>query len=409
MTWNKACRWTIVMLLALILLGNVQLDAADAEPEGDPVALLTAELEQIRTELASATEQAAAAKLATKSEKQRADAYRSMFTTVIATLSSEKKKKQRDASARELLDKVAVKYKKPQRRLDELVQGRLQDAIARLYHRIEVYDEAIAFGRLAVTGREANLGEDHQYTLLSMAALASSLDASGDLDEAILVSRECLVRSERGFGPGHYRTVSALTTLCEYLYHGRRFEEAVPRLGKLGEHLLAKDASRERRSAAFYLAWKAEALQVLGRYSEAEQLLRELVELHLREFGPDDQKTFDITCRLAWVLRLRRRTEEPDRLDVEITELAEFMEAIYRPFWTRTYAGYLEFLDRDERLEMCLVGILERNQGFGYYGLQLNEHIQPVVDFYEARGKPEEAARYRAMLALPIPPPPGRE
>ena len=46
---------------------------------------------------------------------------------------------------------------------------------------------------------------------------------------------------------------------------------------------------------------------------------------------------------------------------------------------------------------------------FGYYGLQLNEHIQPVVDFYEARGKPEEAARYRAMLALPIPPPPGRE
>ncbi len=100
MTRSQACRGTIVILPALILLGTVQPEATDAEPEGDPVELLTAELEQVRTELASATEQAAAAKRAAKSEKQRADAYRSMFTTVIATLSSEKKKKLRDASAR---------------------------------------------------------------------------------------------------------------------------------------------------------------------------------------------------------------------------------------------------------------------------------------------------------------------
>lgn len=409
MNWNQAIRRTIVILPALILLGAAQPEATDLEPQGDPVELLHAELEQVRLDLAAATEKATAAQLDAKSEKQRADAYRSMFTTVIGTLSSEKKRKQRDASARELLDKVAARYKKSQRRLDEKLQARLQHAIAGLYHRIEVYDEAIAFGRLAVAGREASLGEDNRYTLGSMAALASALDASGDRDEAILVARERLVRSERGFGPDHIWTKPALIALCEYLYHGRRFEEAVPRLGTLGERLLAKDSSRDRKSAAFYLSWRAEALQVLGRYSEAEQLLRELVELHLSEYGPDHRNTFDVTCRLAWVLRLRGHTEEPDRLELEFTELAEFMEAVYRPFWSTTYAGYLDFLGQDERVEMCLVGILERNQRFGYKGRQLDEHIQPLVEFYEARGKAEEAARYRAMLWPPGPPPTGPE
>lgn len=409
MNWNQTFRRTIVILPALILLGAAQPEATDLEPQGDPAELLHAELEQVRLDLAAATDLATAAQLDAKSEKQRAYAYRTMFQTVIRTLSSEKKKKQRDASARELLDKVAARYKTPQRRLDENVQARLQGGIALLYNQIEVHDEAIAFGRLAVAGREATLGESHRDTLVSMGWLAMYLEASGDLDEAIMVSREQLVRSEGALGLRHSMTVNALTKLCGYLHKGRRFEEAVPRLGQLGEHLLAKDTSRKRRSAASYLSWRAEALQVLGRYSEAEQQLRELVELHLREFGPDDRKTFDVTCRLAWVLRLRGHTEEPDRLDEEFTELAEFMEAVYRPFWTTTYAGYLEFLGQYERVEMCLLGILERNQRFGYKGTQLDEHIQPLVEFYEAQGKPEEAARYRAMLSLPVPTPTGPE
>jgi len=409
MTRNQACRWTIVILPAAILLGIAQPDDTVVEPEGDTVEQLTAELERIRAELAAATEQLDAAKVAVKSEQQRAVAYRRMFQTAIRTLSSEKKKKQRDASARELLDKVAAKYKKRQRRMDEQVQVQLQSGIALLYNQIEVHDEAIAFGNLVVAARTAALGEAHRDTLVSRGWLASFLEASGDLDEAILLQRETLVLSDAALGAEHYTTVQTLTVLCDYLTQGRRFDEAVPKLGRLGAHLLAKNSSSGRKSAAFYLARRAEGLQVLGRYAEAEQQLRELVGIHLREYGPDHQNTFDGQCRLAWVLGIRGRTEESERLDVELAELAEFMEDVYRPFWTPTYAGYLEFLGRDERAEKCLVGILERNKRFGYAGMKLNEHIQPLVDFHEARGNQDEAARYRAMLARPETSPTGAE
>jgi len=404
MTRNQACRWTIGILPAVILLGIAQPEQTNVEPEGDPVERLTAELEQVRIELAAATERLDAANSTAKSERQRGSAYRSMFLTAIRTLSSEKKKKQRDASARELLDKVAAKYKRRQRRMDEQVQAKLQGNIALLYHQIEVHDEAIAFGKLAVASREATLGEAHRDTLVSRGWLASYLKASGDLDEAIFLQRETLVLCEDSLGANHATTVHTLTMLCEYLFQSRRFDEAVPKLGRLSAHLLAKNSSSKRRSAAFYLAMRAEGLQVLGRYAEAEEQLRELVELHLREYGPDHKNTFDSQCRLAWVLRLRGGTEEPERLDVELTELAEFMEAVYRPFWTPTYAGYLEFLGRDERAEECLVGILESEKRFGYSGMQLNEHIQPLVDFHEARGNEKESARYRAMLARQDPP-----
>ena len=166
MTRNQACRWTIVILTAVILFGTAQPEATVVEPEGDTVEQLTAELERVRAELASTTEQLDAAKVALKSAKQRASSYRSMFHTVIRTLSSEKKRKQRDASARELLDKVAAKYKKRQR-LDEEMQARLQGDIALLYSQIEVHDEAIAFSKLAIAGREAALGEAHRDTLVS--------------------------------------------------------------------------------------------------------------------------------------------------------------------------------------------------------------------------------------------------
>ena len=83
---------------------------------------------------------------------------------------------------------------------------------------------------------------------------------------------------------------------------------------------------------------------------------------------------------------------------LEIADLAEFMEAIGRPYWSETYGGYLTFLGEYEAAEKCLLGNYEARVYYGDAGLVLNHHIRPLIDLYQAWGKQDEAARYRAML-----------
>jgi tetratricopeptide (TPR) repeat protein len=394
-------RWLVAMLVPLAgFTGQPEPPPAPAEPSDE-------QFQQLRAELEQARQDKAAARLDTKIATQRADAYKRMFESAIKKLFDEQKK-QNTPSARELLDEVAARFKKPQRRMEDTVLLTLQHNLAYLYYRIGAYDEAVAFGRLAVQGRETHLGEDHRDTLRSMANLATALEAQGLLDEAIVVQRRVVERSDRSLGPQHSNSMSGLTFLCEYLFHGRRYVEAEPALASLCERQLAK-GGRERQSAAFYMAWRAKALRVLGRYAEAEELLRELVELDLQEYGPDHRRTFEAKCHLAWILRLRGRTEEADRLDLEITDLAAFMEEINQPYRCTTYGGYLTFLRQYERAEACLTGALESQRRFGTKGADINQYIQPLIDLYEAWGKPREASRYRDMIVRPQPPPtPGR-
>jgi len=394
MAMIRGCFWVVLAAPLLGMLGQEHMQQATSQPDAgrDGVQLLTAELELARIEKG-------AVELEAKIAKQRADALKNMLNSVILTLFRQQEKGQ-NPSARDLLDKVAARYKKPKRSTDQQVQWALQNDFAHLYFRIGAYDESEVFGRLAVEGRETHLGEDHPDTLKSMGSLATALTAQGKHDESIVVRRQHVQRTERRLGPEHDDSIRALTLLCRSLFHSRRYEEAEPVLAVLCERQLAK-GRRGRFAVAVYTDLRAQALRVLGRYSEAEQLLRELLALNTEEFGRDNGKTFEARCQLAWVLRLRGQTEEADRLDVEITELANFVEQINEPYWSKVYGGYLTFLRQYERAETCLVGNFERRKRFGLKRVEFMDDVQSVVDLYEAWGKPQEAARYRAMLMGP--------
>ncbi|MHC4414580.1 MAG: tetratricopeptide repeat protein [Planctomycetota bacterium] len=366
-----------------------------SEEQRDRAGRLSAELQQARDEKAAETERAEKAELAARMARERGDAYQRMSDSMIRKLFSEQRDG-RNPAARELLDGVAARYKKLQR-IEPEVQGSLQHAIAWQYYGIKAYESAEEFGRLAVETREASLGEDHPDTVRSMSNLAGALQQQGRLAEAVDIQREVVGRSERRHGPEHSDTIGALASLSGYLSRSRRHEEEEEVLRTLTERLVGK-GSRKEQKAAFYLERRAGALQTLGRYSEAEHVLRQVLEIGLREFGPDQRTTFVIKCRLAWVLRLQGVMEESDRLDVEINDLADFMEQIGRPFRSVTYGGYLVYLGQYEKAKRCLLYDLEYQQRIGVRGPDLNEYIQPLVDLYEAWGKPEEAAEYRAML-----------
>ena len=350
---------------------------------------LTAQLRDLHVEAEAEKQRADAGDHDVKIAQEKAKAYRRMFDSAITRLS-----KTEGAETKELLDGVSARYKKAARMPAEAL-GDLQHDLAWLHYRVKDYEGAEAFGRVAVETRQASLGEADPATLDSMSNLASTLKKQGKLAEAMDIQRQVAELSEKALGPQHEKTLRALGALSDYLFNEQRYEELERTTGTLCERLLAK---RSNSTAVFYLDWRARALHALDQYSEAESLLRELLELNLRGSGPDHRKTFRTKCHLAWMLGLQSRAEGAASLHVEIAELAEFMEAIGRPYRSETYGGYLTFLGEYEAAEEALVGNYEARVYYGDAGLVLNHHIRPLINLYETWGRPEGAARYRAML-----------
>jgi hypothetical protein len=82
------------------------------------------------------------------------------------------------------------------------------------------------------------------------------------------------------------------------------------------------------------------------------------------------------------------------------------MEHIDDPLWSEAFGSYLTDRGDHERAKRCLLHLLERDRKTSD-ALALNRILRPLVALYERWGRPEDAARYRAMLAGPgaAPPP----
>jgi hypothetical protein len=362
---------------------------------------LSQRIESLEDELQDAQEKAQTAGGRAESAQREATVnsqlvreYNTMLQKVLKDL-DEAHRKGKQPGARALLDGASETYLK---RRPEPTSGTLLSQLAWIYERLKAFDRAEEFARRAAELQEESLGKDHPGTIAALASVASASWALGHVDRAIESQRDVLDRSRRQYGPEHEKSETALTFLAQYLFEAARHEEAEAVLGELAALRLGKGAQGNTK-ATYYLEWRAASLQALGRLAEAESLLRQILEVNLRELGPDDRETFEVKCRLAWVLRLQGRTGEAQPLDEEVDGLARFMEDIDQPFRSATYGTYLAYLGQRERAERYLVANLEGERRWGAAGASLEAHVRPLLDLYQAWGRPEDAARYRGLLS----------
>lgn len=362
---------------------------------------LSQRIESLEDELRDAQEKTQAAGGRAESAQREATVnsqlvreYNTMLQKVLKDL-DEAHRKGEQPGARVLLDGASEAYLK---RRPEPTGGTLLSQLAWIYERLKAFDRAEEFARRAAELQEESLGKDHPGTIAALARAASASWALGHVDRAIESQRDVLDRSRRQYGPEHEKSELALTFLAQYLFEAARHEDAEAVLGELGALRLGKSAQGNTK-ATYYLEWRAASLQALGRLAEAEALLRQILEVNLREPGPDDRHTFEVKCRLAWVLRLQGRTGEAQPLDEEVDGLARFMEDIDQPFRSATYGTYLAYLGQRERAERYLVANLEGERRLGAVGASLEAHVRPLLDLYRAWGRPEDAARYRSLLS----------
>ncbi|HLT48115.1 MAG TPA: serine/threonine-protein kinase [Rubricoccaceae bacterium] len=221
------------------------------------------------------------------------------------------------------------------------------------------YDEGEPFARRALAMHRRLFGDRSPQVGIDLNRLCWILNATERYDEAEAVAREALALHRQLYPDGHYELGASLANLGEALQGQGRYDEA--------EALFQEDLALRRRlypdghhTEARSLALLARLEHDRGRLDDAERYYREAIAVFTRLFGPDYLPTIQHRLELTDVLRDRGDYAQAERL-----LLAD-------------YATLETERGRDDRTTQLALARLAR--------------------LYDAWGRPEDAARYRALL-----------
>ncbi len=219
--------------------------------------------------------------------------------------------------------------------------------------------EAEPYYREALEGRRRVLGDEHPNTLTSISDMGLRLRSQGKLTEAEPYMREALEGQRRVLGDDHPRTLASINSM-----------------GFL--------------------------LQAQGKFTEAEPYIREALEGRRRVLGDEHPNTLISKSNLASLLVDLGNAVEAEQLAGEAVVAARetlgaehWFHGVFLGKQGRALAA-LERFDDGESALLEAHGILQTARG------DEHEQTKRVVGYlavlYDAWGKPEQAAEWRAKL-----------
>ena len=227
--------------------------------------------------------------------------------------------------------------------------------------------------------RLRDLGADHVDTFRSLAVLADTYRGRSVYDRAAWMHRQALGGLQRKLGPAHPESLRVKADWARDLAGLGEFATAERLYGEAIEGLLS--APDVRRDALVAMMDLARALEAMGRFDEAEQKIRDAIDIRSRLLTPDHV----ITVRSRFGLGKFLLRRGPDRLEEAQRVLGEVLETQRRtpgtpPGHTVDTMSYL-------------ADVLERR---GQHGAALALRLEMMAD-------------YRRHLHVDAPPPtPGR-
>jgi len=275
------------------------------------------------------------------------------------------------------------------------VQGRLLDAVGRVYGRLGEYGRARPLLERALATQLIAHGELHPEVVLAMENLASLVRASGRYEEAEGFFREALETAERVHGPEHPvvgRILSGLGRAVSDRALWAESEEIHARALRIREGALGPDHPETVQT----LVTLAALARRQGRLSEAERGYREVLAIRRRVLGDGHPETAESMSRLAGLLHdelggteealaLTLRALEIQRLALgerhpavasTLSQLAGLQAA--REEWAAAEAGYREAL-------------AIRRGVYGDRSFLVAETMGVLADFLAARGRFQES------------------
>ena len=217
--------------------------------------------------------------------------------------------------------------------------------------------------REVVANWQRTLGKEHQNTLMAMSTLGTVLRDQGRYDEAEQLLRQALSVRRRLFGDSHGHVAQGLAQLAKL--HQLRGDY------RTAEQEYRKALAIDRKLVPAghpIIAWRlnglGEALTGRGKVIDAEPLLREALTIRVEKLGPRERLTSVTRRGLGVCLGRLGQYEEAERL---LLESYRNLSA-KGDWWSRREA---------------------------------RESAGRLAQFYTARGKPREAAKYIPRLSSP--------
>jgi serine/threonine-protein kinase len=247
----------------------------------------------------------------------------------------------------------------------------------------------------------ATYGENHPRVLFALGAQAVILRQKGDTEAAEALYRDLIEKQRRVLGPNHDNVARTLNNLAYLLKTQEKYAEAEQYYLE-AMNVLDHIHERAHPNAIQVRQNMASVLYLQEKYDEVEAVLREIVELR-RELHPEPHSN----VAGALVLGL-------GRFLIDVNKYAE-AEPVLREgigiYETTLGNGYHATWIARASLSVCLFGLgkdaeaerlanrcLDALGRFDSVPRNPYYNIQRLADQLESVGRPDLAARYRALL-----------
>jgi serine/threonine protein kinase len=224
------------------------------------------------------------------------------------------------------------------------------------------FDDAIALFQRALALRKAKLDADHPATLTTMNNLGGAYRAAGRVDEAIAILEQALAMQRPKIGRDHPYTLITASNLANAYQDAGRLDDALA-LHRETLALRRAKLGADHPHTLLSLNNLAGACLEAKRWAEAEELLRACLGARQKR-DPDDWWRCHTMSQLGWALAGQGKHAEAEPLLI---------------------GGYEGLKDREARIPAPGRRNLAAAAG-------------RIVPFYEAWGRADKAAEWRARL-----------
>jgi eukaryotic-like serine/threonine-protein kinase len=267
-------------------------------------------------------------------------------------------------------------------------------------------DQATPLLEEALRLRKAKLGPDHPDTLLAMNNLAAAYRQAGKLELALALMEENVRLARTKFGPDHPFTLSISANLALTYRAAGKLDLALPLLQEAAIGVEKRGFRHEY--AGLILHNLCDSLEQLKRFDEAEAWRRKWLAEVKGTSGTDSMAYAVELGMLGMNLLQQRKWTEADPPLRESLRLREKNEPdAWATYSTRSrLGGALSGQKKYTEAELLLIN--------GYEGVKTREEKIPpseryrvveaaerIIELYDAWGRPEKAAQWRAKQAAP--------
>ena len=282
------------------------------------------------------------------------------------------------------------------------------DNLAELHRRETRLPEAESLLVEALEVRFRVLGEKHRDTLSSMDGLGLLYCTQTEYEKAERLHVKALELRRQVLGEEDPDTLLSMNNLAGLYFDQGYYDKAAPLL-ELALELRRSKLGEDHPDTINSLNNLAVLYIDQGRYDEAEPLLVQALELRRRKQGDEHPDTLISMFTLAAFYQRQHRYEEAVELFEKVLLLAREVRPKRPAHLGKFLAGYGSCLSALQRYDEAEQILLEAHDilsaVFGTTHGRTIKVVRSLVDLYEAWGKPEQAAEYRALLPPPEDPP----